>query len=198
MYIFRRTSFDRVCQGDIYRDIEIKSALKVIESNGQDEFEFEAVKYNYAVVLTQECDLEQDHNNRKESGDKHDKFIPSVLLAPAYLAEQLRLGAHLEELGLNMEKINTSRWKTIRQNDNVRYHFLPKNISFSVPDLVIDFKHYFTMLRDQLYEILKEDEYYVASLADLFREDLSHRFTYYLSRIGLPKIKPAMQKDMDA
>jgi len=189
MYIFRRTSLERVTQGDIYRDIEITSALKTIGSDGQDEFEFEAITYNYAVVLTQECDLEQDHKNRKEVGDKHDKFIPSILLAPAYLAERLREGVHLEDLELKMEKISSKPWTTLKQNKNARYHFLPKNIDFSVPDLVIDFKHYFTILRDHLYEILKEDEYYIASLADLFREDLSHRFTNYLSRIGLPEQK---------
>ena len=198
MYVYRKTSLERVAQGDIYRDVEIASAFKAVQNSNQLEFELETITYNYAVVLTQECDLEQDHKNRNDVGDKHDKYIPSILLAPAYLAESLREGVHLKALGLKMERINSNPWKTLKKNNNSRYHFLSKNIDLSVPDLVIDFKHYFTILRDHLYETLKEDEYYVASLADLFRENLSHRFTHYLSRIGLPEIIPATKVNIGA
>ena len=38
-----------------------------------------------------------------------------------------------------------------------------------------------------MYEILKK--HYIGSMKELYREDLSQRFAYYLSRIGLPEIE---------
>jgi hypothetical protein len=154
---------------------------------GGDEGQVDAIAYNYAVTLTQECDLEHDFHNRQGTPEKHDKFLPSVLLAPAYLAERLREGEHLSDIGLVMERYNSSRWRLIKRNGNERYHFLAQDITFQVPDLVIDFKHYFTMPRDNFYSELLDREHYVASVRVPFREHLSSRFTHYLARIGLPE-----------
>ncbi len=77
----------------------------------------------YGVVLSQDCDLNQDYNSRKEITDisnnqdnlyLNNKMIPSILICPAYLAEQLRKGTHLKSLNLPMIKISNSKktpWK---------------------------------------------------------------------------------------
>jgi hypothetical protein len=55
------------------------------------------------MVLTQDCDLEQDAAARVASTKKdEDKFLQSVLLCPAYQSEALRKGEHLRELDLVM------------------------------------------------------------------------------------------------
>ena len=56
--------------------------------------------------------------------------------------------------------------------------------TFQIPDLVLDFKHYYAISRDVLYENF--GDYCIGSINELFREALSQRFAYYLSRIGLP------------
>lgn len=186
-YCRRESPISRASQGDIYRDIVMPLAMPLgLGQNGK-EFEIAEIEYNYAVVLTQECDLEQDFRNKEQNGDKQDKCLPSILLAPAYLAEQLREGTHLSDLGLVMEHIDSKRWRILIRDNNKRYHFLEKDLEHQVPDLVVDFKHYFTLSRDFFYSKMVNDIQYVASIDVLYREHLSHRFAYYLSRIGLPE-----------
>ena len=84
-----------------------------------------------------------------------------------------------------MQKIDSNtKWNFIKNNQDPRYHFLRKDLDLQVPELVIDFKHYYTIPRDFLYE--KIEHHYLGTMSELFREFLSQRFAFYLSRIGLP------------
>ena len=83
-----------------------------------------------------------------------------------------------------MQYIDSKRWKIVQNNQNPRYHFLKGEKMYQVPNIVIDFKHYYTIPRDELYKNYKN--HYIGSINELFREALSQRFAYYLSRIGLP------------
>jgi hypothetical protein len=141
----------------------------------------------YLVVLSQECDLENDFDSRppkKESKHPHDKFLQSILVCPAYPAEKLRKGTHLESLELTMQHLNSKKWNDVKNNDAPRYHFLSNDDNLQIPNLVLDFKHYYTIPREILYQ--KKDEHYLATINLIFRENLSQRFAFYLSRIGLP------------
>jgi hypothetical protein len=139
----------------------------------------------YAVVLSQECDLHQDEQNRSNlKRDTQDKYLHSVLLGPAYSSLSVKAGTHLAELKVKCEYLNSDRWKLVEQNKNDRYHFLPVAAEFQFPDIVIDFKHFMTAPREVLVNL--KPGAYVASLNQLFREDLSHRFANFLSRIALP------------
>lgn len=180
--IFIKHSEARICQGDIFRDFKY-SGLIVINKISIDESE---MIFPYLIVLTQDCDLESDHKNHIESKDNQDKYLISILVSPGYIAEHFREGNHLEEYHLKMERINHERWQKIENNQNPRYHFLKRKISFQIPDLVIDFKHYYTIPRGVLYNNF--GDHYIGSINELFREALSQRFAYYLSRIGLPLI----------
>jgi hypothetical protein len=86
-----------------------------------------------------------------------------------------------------MEKYDHARWGIILDNKNERYHYLLADIDLQVPELTIDFKHYFSIPRSYLYSSRKD--HYIASINELFREALSQRFAYYISRIGLPTIE---------
>lgn len=147
----------------------------------------------YCVILSQECDLEHDFNNRNDPAKRdrdNDKFLQSLLLCPAYPAAQFKLGTHLEAAGLKMQRINSDEWKRIKQNNSYRYHYLPEQAEYQVPELALDFKHYITVPRDEAY---REDfkQKFLVGLDDLFREHLSSRFAHYLSRIGLPELESA-------
>jgi len=173
----------RVYQGDILRD------MLVLEMEYDDEkgsrYSVVEKKVPYIVVLTQDCDLEQDFNNRVQISEKHDKYIDSILVCPAYLAEEFREGTHLKDFDLKMERWDSKRYKQIKTQNNYRYHYLEGYQPYQIPNLVIDFKHYYTIPRNIIY-FAKENGHYLASLRQLFREDLSHRFSFFLSRIGLP------------
>lgn len=186
--LYRKSNVDRVLQGDVLTNLKIpifeNNTLKLVESS-------------YSIVLSQDCDLNQDFNAKNElkliedNLDRipslNNKFLPSILLCPAYPADQLREGIHLQFLELTLSKISNPKktpWKRVVQNETSRYHFLHKSENLEIPDLVLDFKRYYTVSRDYLYSVY--DDVYLVSLNELYHEDLSQRFSNYLSRVGLP------------
>jgi hypothetical protein len=171
----------RICQGDILRDIKFSS---IIDSTTVSKYLFQ-----YSIVVSQDCDLEQYQNKKNEiqDGGIFNQYIPNILLVPSFPAETLRNGDHLDSLyNYKQERINSDKWKVLRGNNNERYHFLTGNVDMQIPDLVCDFKIFFTVN----FEIVlnQYSDSYLGTLNELFRENFSQRFTNYLSRIGLPVV----------
>jgi hypothetical protein len=86
----------RASQGDIFRDIECIEY--VVERRGI--LEVRKIVFPFVVVLTQDCDLEQDsrYRNGNRRPSTHDKKLFSLLVAPLYNAEHVFQGTHLEDL----------------------------------------------------------------------------------------------------
>lgn len=176
---------NRVCQGDIISNVEFIEYA--IEKSGQ--IEISKIVFPYVYVLTQDCDLEQEYSNRTNlSSTNQDKHLISVIVAPLYNIEQVYDGVHLEDIGLKMQtisrKVDKSDNKILRQNNNPRFHFLEFSNEVSIPNSVIDFKHYFTVNNNILLERKKSS--FACKVSELYRENISHRFSSFLSRIGLP------------
>lgn len=173
----RRT---RISQGDVFRDVECIEYA--VEKKGV--IEVSKIVFPAVIVLTQDCDLEQDSGNR-EKPTQNTKLL-SVLVAPLYNAEHVFLGEHLSSLGLTMAKIEkkTTLGKTLIQNERPRYHYLEFPLEIPLVASIADFKHYFSVHVSYLENVRKKN--FVCRLSDLFREDVSQRFAAYLARIGLP------------
>lgn len=173
----------RLSQGDILRDIELVEWGTVVGAEPDQQITLTRRRLPYAVVLSQECDLYQDMQNRTDpSRPTQDKYLQSVLLGPAYVAQSVREGTHLQPL--KCELLNRNRWNAVQQNSDPRYHFLPAAESLQVPDLVLDFKHFITAPSGILFDLKKDA--YLASLGQLFRDSVSQRFAHFLARIALP------------
>lgn len=174
----------RISQGDIFRDVEYIEY--VAEKRGI--LDLSKIVFPLVVVLTQDCDLEQDYKFRwgRKLLKSQDKLLISVLVAPLYNADHVYLGEHLSELTMKMEPINRTRTpgEFLRKNERPRYHYLSFPSSLRLVDSVVDFKHYFSVNAQYLRKISRGN--FVCRLAELDREDLSQRFAAYLSRIGLP------------
>ena len=137
---------NRICQGDIISNVEFIEYA--IEKSGQ--VEISKIIFPYVYILTQDCDLEQEFANRTNpNAENQDKHLISVIVAPLYNLEQVYDGIHLEEIGLKMQSINRninkSDNKLLKQNNNPRYHYLEFSNEVTIPNSVIDFKHYFTV-----------------------------------------------------
>lgn len=175
---YRKGRNSRFYQGDILKDLTF-----VVGDAGR-ETEKDIVGLEYAVILSQDCDVEHDFKSRKTDGN-NDKYLRSLLICPAFNIEKFSQGVHF---GSDWQmtifpKKPLDRLK--KNNEYKRYHYLPEFIEYLVPELVLDFKHFFTLPRDFLYS--KRKRVYLASLSELFREELSQRFSNYLSRVGLPE-----------
>lgn len=179
----------RISQGDLFRDIECVEYVK--EKRGI--IEVSKIAFPLVVVLTQDCDLQWDAEQRSGKmgiQSNQDKTLVSVLVAPLYNAEHVYQGQHLSELGWTMSTINKNRTPgdMLRKNERPRYHYLDFPPSVPVVASIVDFKHYFSVNVSYL-ETLRRRQF-VCRLSELYREDLSQRFAAYLARIGLPDARP--------
>jgi hypothetical protein len=186
----RTNRLGRISQGDVFRDVECIEYVVVKRGI----LEVSKLIFPLVVVLTQECDLEQDARYRdrhRKQPSNHDKKLFSVLVAPLYNAEHVFEGQHLSELGLTMAPINRKRTpgEMLMQNERPRYHYVdfPDNVPI-VPSIV-DFKHFFSVGVRYLEKVRVGN--FICRLSELYREDLSQRFAAYLARIGLPDKRAA-------
>jgi hypothetical protein len=168
-----------ISQGDIFKDVEYIEYA--IEEEGN--VEISKIRFPYVMVLTQDCDLMWDYTNR----DNANKRLISAIVAPLYNKDHFLLGEHLSTLGLKMNNLLTgssSIVNSIMENKDRRYHSMSfDDETLGMTDMVMDFKHYFTVNLSYL-EDNKNNR--VCRVSELYREQISHRFAHFLSRIGLP------------
>jgi len=183
-----KQKLQRISQGDIYSDIDFIEY--VVEKGGH--VEISCITFPLVIVLTQDCDLEQDFRYRygrpKSKIETQDKLLLSVLVSPLYNAEHFRLGQHLSELDIQMQTINSRQNENIKINQNPRYHYLEFPDDYSIPKSIIDFKHYFSVNIEYLKR--EKKRHFVCRLPVLYRENLSQRYGNFLARIGLPQPQP--------
>lgn len=180
--VVNRRRLGRVSQGDVFRDVECIEYA--IEKRGI--VEVSKIIFPLVVVLTQDCDLEQDFNGRVK--EKQNNKLLSVLVVPLYNAEHVFTGEHLSDLQISGTTINKKRTEgmALMQNERPRYHYIDFPAQVPVVASIADFKHYFSVHTAYLEKIRPKN--FICRLDDLFREDLSQRFAAYLGRIGLPTI----------
>ncbi len=185
--LYHKKERKRICQGDILEDFQ-----KTIPIYNKEKTEIEGYvefTFPYVVILSQDCDLRQDAENRSlpDENEKHNEILQSVLIIPAFMSEELRDGSHLLGLGIKTVHLNGTIWNSIERNNNKRYYFLKKDDKFTMPSLAIDFKIHYTIKIEDIYKIYNEK--YKISIKNLFRESISRNFSNYISRIGLPELK---------
>ncbi len=144
----------------------------------------EAMYHPYAVILSQDCDLEQDFNVRQKK-IVSDKLLPSVLFCEVATAE---------ELFSRVKALGSKLWDRIRINKDERYHFLQAvdgscdAQQVGLPELGLDFKRYFTLPTDELYQRIENGEAKRRCiLVSPYLEHLSSRFAHFLCRVALPE-----------
>lgn len=143
------------------------------------ELEIVTTEHPYSVVLSQDCDLLWDFEAR-EKGD------PPLLN-----------GVLLYELWAGSEKSarlpGSDVWKRIKQNKDDRYHFLeavPAALDLpglGLPELVVDFKRYFTLAPGEIYRQVSAGETLRRCRLQMpYREHLQCRAGFYFQRVMLP------------
>ena len=181
----KQDSEKRLQQGDILSDVEY---IEYADEN-HGEITISKICFPTVIVLTQDCDLHWDYENRqKKEKANQDKYLFSVIVAPLYNYEHFIRGEHLSELKQTMISINTNQEKTkvsnLKNNEIPRYHYMEFEQQVPIVNSVIDFKHYFSVSAEHLSQ--HKNKHYLCTVSELFREQISQRFAYYLSRIGLP------------
>jgi len=171
-------------QGEILTGIyQYRRSLASLRSQTH---EIEEIEHPYAVVMSPDCDLEQDFAERTDSVKKDaqpDKLIPNILLLEAITVDELRATT----------SPGKDIWKRIRQNKDERYHVLedvPVNGDSDgkgLPALGIDFKRYFTVPTDELHEQCGNTAKRRCYMESPYAEHINRRFAEFLSRVALPR-----------
>ena len=168
----------RLQQGDILGPLQAFELTAL----GSDQVPRGTVRqYNHAVILSQDCDLEQDYHARQGGQTKTDKQLFGALLCGAYEEDEVKGGTHRPEA----MHFSRNEWKSVRQNMSPRYQHLGY---VPGPDcsLVVDFKDYFFLPVSYLYEEIKQTKINRrASMESPWRDHLLQRFGFYITRIAL-------------
>jgi hypothetical protein len=188
---YERHNLSRLCQGDIFNSLRIGIAQDYAA-----EFVIVEKIFPYAILISQDCDLEQEHNARLKQEESirngltpepFSAYQPNVLLLPAFRSEFVKDGTYLKDIyDVAMPALHGDLWKRAKANLSERYHLLEPDLNKNVPELIIDFKNYLSVPKQNLQN--QTEVSYLSTLNELFREDLALRFANYMSRIALPEI----------
>jgi hypothetical protein len=199
-----RGESDGLHLGDIYRDVELLEWTK--ESEDHRTIRSSTLVFPLAMVMGQECDLLTDSalraNTRpagRERPPKANGFMWTTLVLPLYNASQffdrrdsclsgifedVYLGTTAEPTSASLEMNHPSSDSLVKANQDARYHFICFPSPGELPDCVIDFRHYFALRTSYLMD--HRAEQCLATLSTPYREQVLQRFSFYISRIGLP------------
>ena len=171
----------RLVSGLLIRDLPILTNYSI-----KDSFKI----FPYSILLTQACDIESHYKVLSMMGENplevNRQFISSVLLCPAFDEERFQKGEHLtEQFEVKLKTINSDQWNPIKNNRNIRFQFLQSNES-KIPNLIIDFKQYFTVTFSYLESFYNgtHDKSFILNHMQLM--NLSDRLAHYLQRVAIP------------
>jgi hypothetical protein len=166
-------------QGEILTNFT-QYQLDVDRLRAQEPIEVVQISHPYVVVLSQDCDLDQDYTRRQNN--KIDNLLASVLLCSvAVNDDEFRHG-----IGLN-----TKEWKKVMENREPRLHYLravpqaDDAHNEGAPDLIVDFRQYFSLPTLEAY-LCAEAARRRCRLDTPYAEHLSQRFIAYMGRVALP------------
>jgi len=147
---------------------------------------FVEVRHPFAIVISQDCDLDWDYQKIRSDppGDTTGtgtKEVPHVLFAEAVTAKDAKATVRTSEF-----------WKRVKQNKDERYQFLqsvtPEQDAEAegLPELVLDFKRYFTIPTAVVYQQINKSAKRRSRLVSPYLEHLCLRFSYFQIRVALP------------
>lgn len=168
-------------QGEIVSDLI--QAYVALDTIGEEALDFLEKVHPFAVVVSQDCDLDWDWKARN-CDDNPGKLMSGVLFCVAGPADGV-----VSEMGFGREQRNY-----IKTNREERYQFLQKAnhkldlLDQGMPELVVDFKRYFSLPADEVYARLEIEQLKRrCRLNGPYLQHLISRFFYYQYRIALPE-----------
>lgn len=142
---------------------------------------FDPINHPYAIVISQDCDLEWDYKAR-ESKASPDKLLTHILFCALFTQDEIKFRGNLK----------SDQWKRIRQNQDERYHYLIesliKDTENTLPELIADFKTTFSLSVEFTYWLISTGQASrKGALFSPYLEDSMHRLYSFLGRVATPE-----------
>ncbi len=171
-------------QGEILTDvIQYKPVADDLKKDNQ-ELSFEPIVHPFAIIVTQDCDLDWDFKDRKAEKSKSAKFLNSILLCEIATAREIRD---------NGENMNSGAWKLVVSHRDDRFYFFETTPSacdseqVGLPELTADFKRIFGIDAEILYRQIEVGMVKRRSiLVSPYLEHFSRRYHSFHERVALP------------
>jgi hypothetical protein len=177
-------------QGELLRNVWEHRSVQTSPATPEVPPQVLAVYHEVVVVLTADCDLLQDYNDRPsadpssspEDPNSH-RLLAHVLLCDAYDGAPLKVRFQQSRL-----------WSRVEKNQDERYHHLDAATvgdeiqgATTIPDLYLDFKKAFGLSPESIYEGIRTGHVVrLAVIPPIYLHHLMHRFYGFLSRVALP------------
>lgn len=135
-------------QGEILTGLIQFKPVSSESSPNLDQTQFQPIVHPYAIIVTQNCDLDWDYSAR-QNRDKPNKLLNSILFCQVHTAQEIRSNKTVQ--------INSADWNLVKSNRYQQYHFLEKipleheSSQEGIPELTVDFKRIFAIDADFLY-----------------------------------------------
>ncbi|AIE72586.1 MULTISPECIES: hypothetical protein [unclassified Synechocystis] len=150
---------------------------------GEQELSFDAILHPYAIVVTQDCDLDWDYRARQAENSQPAKLLNSIILCEIGTAELIR----------TTDGINRKEWELVVAHRHERFYFfekIPPEYEVEqegLPEIAADFKRVFGIDAATLYRqielgMVKRR----AILASPYLEHFSRRYYSFHGRVALP------------
>jgi hypothetical protein len=173
-------------QGEILTNVTQYNVEPMAPSEDQPDISLSTVPiiHPYAIVVTQDCDLDWDYKARTEKNHNPSKFLNSVVLCEISTAEEVRKTA---------DNMNGKEWGLVSSQRHERYYFFEKiHIDYELqkkglPELTADFKKVFAIDAATLYYQVNNDMVLRrAILCSPYLEHFSRRYYSFHGRVALP------------
>lgn len=175
-------------QGELIADLTEPVIRELVPKDVQVEWQ----RHPLAVLVTQDCDLDQDHAQRQAGVTEHYRLLRRVLLCEVSPAADVRNAQRRPSP--NMPEMNSTLWPRVAQNLDDRFHFLEEvppgadAVGTGLGEHVVHFKRVFTLDLEALYRFVQETpQARRCRLRTPYAEHLAHRFAFYWSRVALPR-----------
>jgi hypothetical protein len=178
-------------QAEVLRDVVEPRVLSCAGGSVQ----FVQIPHPLSIVMSQDCDLEQDYYLRfpsdgtartPENVDREANALQAVILCDAYQIDDME--SHFPA------KLSRAERKLVADNRYERYHCLGEGTGpggEAVPPVMLDLRTPFAIPAAVLYEQLADADMSNARLGIIpvvYSHDLSQRFYSYQARIALPPV----------
>ncbi|MGB3691337.1 MAG: hypothetical protein WBG70_04055 [Spirulinaceae cyanobacterium] len=176
-------------QGEILTGVvQYKPKIDQINTSGSSNIPFQKIVHPYAIIVSQDCDLDWDYDarrNTKEDKSKEHKRLNSILLCEVDTAKAIKDNKN--------NNINSKDWNYIKTNRHQRYHFFQAVTSEidldkkGLPELTSDSKQVFGIDAENLYSQIRNGLSKRRSiLISPYLEHFSVRYHFFHQRVALP------------
>jgi hypothetical protein len=171
-------------QGEILTNlVQYNPVVSELSLEGE-ELSFEPIIHPYAIVVTQDCDLDWDYRARQRENSQPSKLLNSIILCEISTAKEVRE---------TTDNMNSKEWKLVESHRHERFYFferIPLEYELEqigLPELTADFKKVFGIDSATLYRQIELGIVKRRSvLSSPYLEHFSRRYHSFHGRVALP------------